>query len=85
MTRKCPVRFGLGGASNRGYIQKIRISININYRLRLVVSLQLLLIVSYTAIITWALPDLWFHPFGPVTKNLPLLVATLILLVLEED
>ncbi len=56
-----------------------------NYRLRLVVSLQLLLIVSYTAIITWALPDLWFHPFGPVTKNLPLLVATLVLLMLEED
>jgi uncharacterized protein YbjT (DUF2867 family)/uncharacterized membrane protein YphA (DoxX/SURF4 family) len=57
----------------------------IGYRLRLVVGLQLFLMLSYTVIITWALPALWIHPFGPVTKNLPLIVATLIMLVLEEE
>ncbi|HEC84389.1 MAG TPA: NAD-dependent epimerase/dehydratase family protein [Thioploca sp.] len=56
----------------------------IGYRIRIVVGLQLLLIVSYMAIITVALPALWIHPFGAVTKNLPLIVATLIMLVFEE-
>ena len=56
----------------------------IAYRIRLVVALQLLLIITYTAIITWAMPTLWLEPFGPITKNLPLIVATLIMLVLED-
>jgi uncharacterized protein YbjT (DUF2867 family) len=45
---------------------------------------QIALIVVYTAIITVALPELWFHPFGPVAKNLPLLAALLLLYYLEE-
>lgn len=36
---------------------------------------QAALIVAYTAIITVLLPEQWLHPFGPVTKNLPLLAA----------
>ena len=55
-----------------------------NYKIRLVVALQLLLILSYMVIITIALPALWIHPFGPITKNLPLIVATLIMLVFED-
>ncbi|MEN8216841.1 MAG: NAD(P)H-binding protein [Pseudomonadota bacterium] len=57
----------------------------VGYRIRLVVGLQLLLMVSYIVMITWALPALWLHPFGPISKNLPLIVATLIMLVLEEE
>lgn len=57
----------------------------LNRQIHRVVGLQLFLMVSYTAIITWFLPSLWLHPFGPVTKNLPLLVATLIMLILEEE
>jgi uncharacterized protein YbjT (DUF2867 family) len=34
---------------------------------------QVALIVSYTAIITVALPEFWLHPFGPILKNLPML------------
>ncbi|MCX7514204.1 SDR family oxidoreductase [Frateuria hangzhouensis] len=34
---------------------------------------QVLLILSYTAIITVALPQFWLHPFGPILKNLPML------------
>ena len=45
---------------------------------------QMALIVGYTAIISWALPEYWLHPYGPVTKNLPLL-ATLWLLDALED
>jgi uncharacterized protein YbjT (DUF2867 family)/uncharacterized membrane protein YphA (DoxX/SURF4 family) len=57
----------------------------IGYRLRIVVGLQLLLMIGYMVIITWALPAFWIHPFGPVLKNIPLIVATLIMLVLEEE
>lgn len=34
---------------------------------------QVALILSYTAIITIALPAFWLHPFGPILKNLPML------------
>jgi hypothetical protein len=57
----------------------------VGYRMRLVVGLQLLLMVSYMAILSWTLPEFWVHPFGPITKNLPLIVATLIMLVFEEE
>ena len=36
---------------------------------------QLLVVVGYTVLITWRMPHWWLHPFGPVLKNLPLLVA----------
>ncbi len=54
------------------------------YHLRWVVVLQIILMLSYTIIISFSLPELWLHPFGAISKNIPLLVATLILLVLEE-
>ncbi|EDN68513.1 oxidoreductase protein [Beggiatoa sp. PS] len=57
----------------------------IGYRLRMVVGLQLLLMIGYMVIITWALPAFWIHPFGPVIKNIPLIIATLIMLVFEEE
>jgi len=55
------------------------------YRIRVVVGLQLLLMMSYMIMISWALPAFWLHPFGPISKNVPLLVATLIMLVFEEE
>lgn len=36
--------------------------------------LQALTIVSYTLIISVDLPEFWLHPYGPILKNLPLLV-----------
>jgi hypothetical protein len=44
-------------------------------RRRLLWRLQAALILGYTAIITVFLPEQWLHPYGPVTKNLPLLAA----------
>lgn len=35
---------------------------------------QALLILGYTVIISLFLPEYWRHPFGPVLKNLPILV-----------
>ncbi len=54
------------------------------YRLRWVVAVQCSLMLGYTVLISFGLSELWLHPFGPISKNLPLLAATLIMLVLEE-
>jgi uncharacterized membrane protein YphA (DoxX/SURF4 family) len=40
---------------------------------------QMLLITAYTAVITLRLPEFWWHPYGPLSKNLPML-AVLVLL-----
>lgn len=40
---------------------------------------QILLIVGYTLIITVRLPEQWLHPFGPISKNLPMLAALVLL------
>ena len=45
---------------------------------------QIALIVGYTAIISWFLPEYWLHPYGPLTKNVPMLVGILMLLKLEK-
>jgi hypothetical protein len=55
------------------------------YRITVVGAMQVALIVLYSAIITVSLPELWIHPFGPVSKNMPLIVATLMMIVLERN
>lgn len=37
-------------------------------------TLQMAVILGYTVIITVFLPHYWLHPFGPILKNLPILV-----------
>ncbi|EXJ11894.1 hypothetical protein D791_01267 [Nitrincola nitratireducens] len=36
--------------------------------------LQMIVIVTYTLLLTAIDPSLWLHPFGPLTKNVPILV-----------
>jgi uncharacterized protein YbjT (DUF2867 family) len=36
-------------------------------------ALQLALVGGYTLAMSFCLPDFWLHPFGPLSKNLPLL------------
>lgn len=54
------------------------------WRVRTVALLQIAVMILYSLIISIALPEFWLHPFGPVSKNLPLIVATLILFVMEK-
>jgi hypothetical protein len=49
----------------------------VNWRIRLIATLQALTILAYTAIATVMMPDLRAHPFGPLLKNVPILIATL--------
>ncbi len=41
-------------------------------------------IIIYTAIISLWLPQYWLHPFGPVLKNLPILLLLWLLYQYEE-
>jgi uncharacterized protein YbjT (DUF2867 family) len=46
---------------------------------------QAVLIVGYSALISWRLPEFWLHPYGPLTKNLPMLALLLLLYALEPE
>lgn len=46
--------------------------------------LQLAVIGGYTLIITFKLPEFWLHPYGPLSKNLVMLVAIYMLYTLES-
>jgi uncharacterized protein YbjT (DUF2867 family) len=54
------------------------------WRIRLLGTIQLALILAFTALLTAGMPELWLHPFGPLTKNVPLIGATLVMMGLEE-
>jgi uncharacterized protein YbjT (DUF2867 family) len=55
------------------------------YRIRPLMISQLTIILLYTITITFTLPEFWLHPFGPVLKNIPLLVTLLVYLNLEGE
>jgi uncharacterized protein YbjT (DUF2867 family) len=44
---------------------------------------QLALIAGYTVLITLFLPEQWLHPYGPISKNLPILACIVLLWALE--
>jgi hypothetical protein len=46
---------------------------------------QLGLIGFYTIVIAWRLPEYLLHPYGPLTKNLPMLAAICLLYYLEDE
>jgi uncharacterized protein YbjT (DUF2867 family) len=54
-------------------------------RRRLLYWTQIGVMLFYTALISWRLPEFWLHPYGPILKNLPLLAAIWLLLCLEEE
>lgn len=45
-----------------------------NYQLRWCYRIQIVLILVYSILISIIAPSFWLHPFGPVTKNIPILV-----------
>ena len=45
---------------------------------------QIALIAFYSAVIAWRLPEFLAHPYGPLSKNLPMLAAIYLLYVLEK-
>ncbi|MFC4158707.1 SDR family oxidoreductase [Chitinimonas lacunae] len=53
-------------------------------RRRLLYKAQIGLILFYTLTISLFLPEFWFHPYGPLLKNLPMLAVLWVLHDLEE-
>lgn len=56
-----------------------------NWRPRLTVAVQLAVIAGYTLVLTAIAPHLWGDPFGPLLKNLPILVLVLVQGILAEE
>jgi len=52
-------------------------------QLKLVCWLQIFIIISYTILLTIIAPIYWLHPFGPITKNIPILVLIYWLIQVE--
>lgn len=45
-----------------------------NYRMKLCCLVQIAVISIYTLLLTIIDASFWLHPFGPITKNIPILV-----------
>ncbi len=43
-------------------------------KIRLCCIIQVVIIVLYTMLLTFIDPNFWLHPFGPITKNFPIIV-----------
>ena len=56
----------------------------VSYRLVLIGLLQITVIILYSILITFSLPEQWLHPFGPVSKNIPIIISILIMMVLSK-
>ena len=46
---------------------------------------QIAVIVAYSVIIAFRLPEFWLHPYGPVVKNAVILAAIWLLYELEKE
>ncbi|MDP2247603.1 MAG: SDR family oxidoreductase [Nitrosomonadales bacterium] len=53
-------------------------------RRRLLWLLQLGLIIFYTIVISWKMPEFWLHPYGPLLKNIPMIALIWALMTLEQ-
>lgn len=73
----------LYGASLADFI--LGIAVLLRWRIQLVTTLQIGIMLAYSVVISFCLPEFWLHPFGPLIKNLPLLMAILVLLIIEEE
>jgi len=56
----------------------------IGYRLQTMFIFQMIVITVYTLLLSILAPYHWLHPFGPVLKNIPLVVSIYILSRLEK-
>jgi uncharacterized membrane protein YphA (DoxX/SURF4 family) len=57
----------------------------IGVRVRLCCHVQIAVITFYTLLLTIIEPSFWLHPFGPITKNFPIIVLILLIRSQEND
>ena len=56
----------------------IAVGVAVDSRARWSTAAQLAVVLGYTLVIGAVLPGLWLDPFGPLIKNVPILLAILI-------
>ncbi|MBD3668215.1 MAG: DoxX-like family protein [Kangiella sp.] len=56
-----------------------------NKQLKLCYVVQIVVITSYTILLTIIEPSYWLHPFGPVSKNISIIMLILILYSTTDD
>lgn len=56
-----------------------------NYRLKIIGSIQIALMIIFTMIVSFYIQIYWLFPFAPIAKNIPLIFATLVMMALESD
>jgi hypothetical protein len=69
--------FGLGLAQALSGVLALSLT---GWPLRILLMCQLAALVVLPLLVSFQLPDLWVHPFGPLTKNVPILVGTWLVL-----
>lgn len=57
----------------------------IRWRVALVGATTIVVTLAYLAFLGTALPELWLDPLGPLTKTIPLVAATLVMIAIEDD
>lgn len=57
----------------------------LGWHLRSCYKLQLAVILVYSLLLTVMAPSLWLHPFGPLSKNVPLLALLYLSLLLMKE
>jgi len=55
------------------------------WRTSLIAKVQLIIVAFYTAALTIAEPSLWTEPLGPLLKNIPFIIAILLLAAMESE
>jgi nucleoside-diphosphate-sugar epimerase len=68
------------GAAADGFLG---LALFLNIRPRLIGVLQIAAVVIFTVLASLAVPAAWIEPFGPLTKNLAVILATLVMIALE--
>lgn len=51
-----------------------------SWKIKICYTIQFFTIITYTILLSIIDPSFWLHPFGPLTKNLPILVLILMVL-----
>ena len=52
-----------------------------SFKTKLCCIVQISVIVTYTVLLTFIDASFWLHPFGPITKNIPIIVIVTDMLV----
>ncbi len=55
------------------------------YKLKFCCGVQVVVILIYTTLLTWIEPNYWIHPFGPITKNIPIIVLIFYVYIESES